>query len=426
LSALSSSKGVKMQAVAGLSPGELSRVRGHLVEFASEMFDSVPRKDQRRWGEVYLRGLMADGKRKSIEPMAARLQDGDEQCLQQFVNQSPWDPVPVRRALAQRMSGELASEAWVIDDTGFPKFGKMSVGVARQYSGALGKVGNCQIGVSVNACSDETSCPLDWRLFIPEEWDENSESNQERREKAKLPEDVHHVQKWRLALQMIDELCSWGLQPPVVLGDGAYGDITELRCGLQEREIQYVLDVKGATSAYGEGVQPERPEGKGSGRPPKPRYREDPSSLKELALAAGEQAAVILTWREGTRGKMTSRFLALRVRPANIKLRNNANRNGEELPVCWLLCEWPSKASEPRKYWLSNLPTDTPLRGLVRLAKLRWRIEHDYRELKDALGLDHFEGRTYRGWNHHVTLVSIAHAFLTLERTCRPQARAAA
>ncbi len=135
-----------MRAVAGLSSRELSHVSGRLVEFASEMFDSMSRKDQRGWGEVYLRGLMLDGKRKSIEPMAARLQDGDEQCLQQFVNQSPWDPVPVRRALARRMSRELEPEAWVIDDTGFPKFGKMSVGVARQYSGALGKVGNCQIG----------------------------------------------------------------------------------------------------------------------------------------------------------------------------------------------------------------------------------------------------------------------------------------
>jgi SRSO17 transposase len=415
-----------MQSVAGLSAGELARVRGGLVGFAAEMFESLARKDQRRWGECYLRGLMLDGKRKSIEPMAARLEDGDEQCLQQFVNQSPWDWVPVRRALAARMSRELTSEAWVVDDTGFPKFGKMSVGVARQYSGALGKVGNCQIGVSVNACSDEASCLLDWRLFIPEEWDEDSEFNQERREKAKLPEEVHHVEKWRLALQMIDELCSWGLQPPVILGDGAYGDITEFRSGLQERQIEYVLDVKGATSAYSEEVQPERPEYKGAGRPPKPRYREDPSSLKALALAAGKQAVQTVTWREGTRGKMTSRFLALRVRPANIQLRNNANRNGKELSVCWLLCEWPSDKDEPTKYWLSNLPVDTPLKDLVRLGKLRWRIEQDYRELKDALGLDHFEGRTYRGFNHHVTLVSVAHAFLALERRRRPQARAAA
>jgi SRSO17 transposase len=415
-----------MRAVAGLSKRELARVRGRLVEFAEEMFASMARKDQRRWGEVYLRGLMLDGKRKSIEPMAVRLPDGDEQCLQQFVNQSPWDPVPVRRALARRMSRELSPEAWVIDDTGFPKFGKMSVGVARQYSGALGKVGNCQIGVSINACSDEASCPLDWRLFIPKEWDEQSEFNRQRRAKAHLPEDVHHVEKWRLALAMIDELRSWGLEPPVVLADGAYGDITAFRSGLEKRGIDYVLDVKGATSAYSEDVERERPEYRGRGRPPVARYRQDPSSLRELALQAGKKSAVTVTWREGTRGKMSSRFLALRVRPANIELRHAAHKADEDLPVRWLICEWPSKAPEPVKYWLSNLPVDAPLKTLVRLAKLRWRIEHDYRELKDALGLDHFEGRTYRGWNHHVTLVSVGHAFLTLERRRRPPARAAA
>ena len=415
-----------MQAVAGLSERELARVCGRLVEFAGEMFSPMARKDQRRWGEVYLRGLMLDGKRKSIEPMAARLADGDEQCLQQFVNQSPWDEVAVRRALARRMSRELSAKAWVVDDTGFPKFGKMSVGVARQYSGALGKVGNCQIGVSVNACSDAASCPLDWRLFVPKEWDEESDFNQDRRAKAKLPAEVHHVEKWRLALGMIDELIGWGLTPPVVLGDGAYGDITEFRCGLEERELGYVLDVKAATSAYRQDVARERPDWKGNGRPPTARYRQDPSSLKDLALAVGGKAAQTITWREGTRGKMSSRFIALRVRPANEGLRRAAHKADEDLPVCWLICEWPSKASEPTKYWLSNLPAETPLKDLVGLGKLRWRIEHDYRELKDALGLDHFEGRTYRGFNHHVTLVSVAHAFLTLERQRRPPARAAA
>jgi SRSO17 transposase len=427
LATLPSSREVKMHAVAGLSERELARVRGRLVEFCGEIFESMRRKDQRGWGEVYVRGLMLDGKRKSIEPMAAPLPDGDEQCLQQFVNQSPWDEAAVRRALARRMGGELSAEAWVIDDTGFPKFGKMSAGVARQYSGALGKVGNCQIGVSINAASAEASCPLDWRLFIPKEWDDPGEFNQDRRAKARLPEDVHHVEKWRLALEMIDELIGWGIKPPVVLGDGAYGDITELRTGLEDREIEYVLDLKGVTSAYSEDVKPTQPpKPEGRGRPPGARYREDPSSLKDLALAAGKKAAVTVTWREGTRGKMTSRFLALRVRPANIGLRQTARKNGEELPVAWLICEWPSKASEPTKYWLSNLPADTELKQLVHLAKIRWRIEQDYRELKDALGLDHFEGRTYRGWNHHVTLVTVAHAFLTMERRRRPPTRAAA
>jgi SRSO17 transposase len=416
-----------MQAVAGLSERELARVRGRLVEFCGEMFASMKRKDQRGWGEVYVRGLMLDGKRKSIEPMAARLADGDEQCLQQFVNQSPWDPVAVRRALAWRMSREVSWAAWVIDDTGFPKFGKDSVGVARQYSGCLGKIGNCQIGVSINAATDSASCPLDWRLFVPKEWDEQTESNQKRRTNTKLPEDVHHTEKWRLALAMIDELRSWGLTPPVVLGDGAYGDVTELRSELEEREIEYVLDVKGATSAYHEDVKPTQPpKPEGRGRPPGVRYREDPSSLKQLALAAGPDAAVTVTWREGTRGSISSRFIALRVRPANIELRRAAHNAGEELPIRWLVCEWPCKEPQPTKYWLSNLPADTPLEQLVRLAKMRFRIEQDYRELKDALGLDHFEGRSYPGWNHHVTLVSVAHAFLTLERRRYPQARAAA
>lgn len=416
-----------MWAVAGLSERELARVRGRLVEFSGEMFASMERKDQRRWGEVYVRGLMLDGKRKSIEPMAARLADGDEQCLQQFVNQSPWDPVSVRRALARRMSRELSAQAWVIDDTGFPKFGKLSVGVARQYSGCLGKVGNCQIGVSINAATQNASCPLDWRLFIPDEWDADSEFNQQRRAKTKLPEDAHHVEKWRLALEMLDELRSWGLQPPVILGDGAYGDVTELRSGLEERELEYVLDVKGTTSAYREDVKPTQPATRaGRGRPPALRYREDPSSLSQLALAAGKTAAVTVSWREGTRGKLHSQFLALRVRPANIDLRRAAHKAGEELALRWLICEWPSEESEPTKYWLSNLPAATALTHLVYLAKLRFRIEQDYRELKDALGLDHFEGRTYTGWNHHVTLVSVAHAFLTLERRRHPQTRAAA
>jgi SRSO17 transposase len=426
LSVLLSIGEVKMGAVAGLSPGELVRVRGRLEGFAGEMFESMRRKDQRRWGGVYLRGLMLDGKRKSIEPMASRLEDGDEQCLQQFVNQSPWDSQLVRKALAVRMSGEIEPGAWIIDDTGFPKFGKFSVGVARQYSGALGKIGNCQIGVSINAASEEASCPVDWRLFIPQEWDEESEFNQDRRLKAKLPQDIHHTEKWRQVLGMIDELISWGIKPPVVLGDGAYGGITELRSGLEEREIEYVLDVKGNTSAYREDVEPEHPAYEGRGRPPDGRYREDPSSLRELALAAPKKTVVTVAWREGTRGKMSSRFLALRVRPANIQLRRKAHKDAEELPVRWLVCEWPPGEPEPVKYWLSNLPASTPLKTLLKLAKLRWRIEQDYRELKDALGLDHFEGRTYRGWNHHVTLVSIAHAFLTLERKRRPPARAPA
>jgi len=393
-----------------VKPVELARVRGRLVAFAEEMLAPLQRSDQRRWGEVYLRGLMLDGRRKSIEPMAARLPDGDEQCLQQFVNQSPWEWQPVRRRLARKLSAAIVAEAWIVDDTSFPKFGRASVAVGRQYCGALGKVANCQVGVSINAATDEASCPLDWRLFLPEEWDDD----RERRTKTRLPDEIRYQPKWRLALEMLDDLRKDGLEPAVILADGGYGEISEFRLALDQRELDYVVQVKGATSAYAEDVRPETPAYSGTGRPPKPRYRARRSSLKTLALAAGRDALRTVSWREGSRGKLSSRFLALRVRPANVQLRRAAG--ADELPLRWLLCEWPDGANEPVKYWLSNLRAETPLKRLVGLAKLRWRIEHDYRELKDALGLDHFEGRSYPGWHHHVTLVSLAHGFLTLER----------
>jgi SRSO17 transposase len=408
-----------MGQVAGLSDGQLGRVRARLEEFAGEMFEPLVRRDQRRWGGVYLRGLMLDGKRKSIEPMAARLEDGDEQCLQQFVNQSPWSAEAVRECLARRMTAEIAPEAWVVDDTGFPKFGRMSVGVARQYCGALGKVGNCQIGVSISAVTPQASCPIDWRLYLPAEWDDDP-----RRAACRVPDEIRHQPKWQLALEMIDELIAWGIEPAPVLGDAAYGDITELRVGLEEREIDYVLDVKSATSALAEDATLEQPAWSGRGRPPAPRYRRPFSTLAELAAGVGSEARVDVSWREGTRGAMTSRFIALRVRPANVKLRN-ADPGGE-LPVRWLLAEWPDGKDAPTDFWLSNLPADTPIERLVCLAKLRWRVEQDYRELKDALGLDHFEGRSWPGWQHHVTLVSVAHGFLTTERLRRPPRRAAA
>ena len=399
-----------MTRVAGLKPRELASVRGRLVAFAEEIFEPLGRRDQRRWGEVYLRGLMLDGKRKSIQPMAERLQDGDEQCLQQFVNQSPWAWEPVRERLARRMEAELEPDAWVVDDTGFPKAGRCSVGVARQYSGTLGKVGNCQIGVSVNAVADHASCPLDWRLFLPEEWDRD----EERRAGAHLPDEERHRPKWRLALEMLDELRGWGLGAPPILADSAYGEITEFRLGLEQRGLDYLVEVKGQTSAYAKDVVPERPSYQGQGRPPTLRYREKPSSLRQLALELGAESLQQVAWREGSRGrKLRSRFFAVRVRPANVRLRRQSEG---ELPVRWLLLEWPEEAEEPTKYWLANLPPETSLTELVQLAKLRWRVEHDYRELKDALGLDHFEGRSFRGFHHHVTLVSVAHAFLTLER----------
>lgn len=399
----------------GVKAADLAGQRAALMEFAEEMYWSLARCDQRAKGEQYVRGLLLEGRRKSIQPMAARLADGDEQGLQQFITDSPWDDVPVRRRLARRMTAEIDPEGWVIDDTGLPKDGRFSPGVGHQYCGALGKTANCQVLVSVNAVTDRASCPLGWRLFLPEAWDHDSE----RRAKAKIPDDARHVAKWQLALGIVDELIAWGLPRQIVQADGGYGDITAFRMGLDERELSYVVQVKGTTSAQPADAAPVTPAYRGAGRPPVARYPDKPGSLRDLALTAGQAGVQTIGWREGDRGPLSSRFVALRVRPAN-----DAQRQDDGvLPQCWLLAEWPDAKADPVKYWLSNLPADTPIATLVAAAKLRWRVEHDYRELKQCVGLDHYEGRTYRGLQHHLTCVTVAHAFLTITRLHRDPGR---
>jgi SRSO17 transposase len=412
--------------VGGLAPAELAAIRGRLEAFAEDIFASLPRTDQHARGQCYLRGLMLEGRRKSIEPMAARLGEVHYQALHHFVAVSPWDWRPVRRRLAEVLTAALEPTAWVADDTGFPKDGDHSVGVQRQYSGTLGKTANCQLGVSVNAVTEQASCPLDWRLFVPESWDDDAPATKQRRAACHLPEQVHHRPKWQLVLDMLDELAGWELDPPVLLADSGYGEVGEFRGGLDARGVPYVVEVRSDTSAYPEHVHPVAAPYTGKGRRPRPRYHDKPSSLKELAMATGEQACVELIWRRGSKGPQRGRFLALRVRPAGVTPRRLARQAGEELPVRWLLVEWPHGKAEPTKYWLASLPEATPLVELVRLARSRWRIEQDYRELKGALGLDHFEGRGWMGWHHHLTLVSVAHGFLTLERLRRPKPAASA
>ena len=355
----------------GITPAELAAVRERLEAFADDVFGSLPRKDQRARGACYLRGLMLDGRRKSVEPMAQRLGEVHYQALHHFVAVSPWDWRPVRRRLAERLVAALGPTAWAADDTGFPKDGTHSVGVQRQYSGTLGKTANCQLGVSVNAVTEQASCPLDWRLFVPESWD----GDLERRAACHLPARVRHRPKWQLVLDMLDELGAWGLVPPVLVADAGYGEVGEFRQGLDDRQIPYVVQVKADTSAYPEQVRPATAPYAGRGRRPRPRYRDKPSSLKQLALAAGRSAGVDLIWRRGSKGLQRSRFLALRVRPAGITPRRQAAARadadgvGWELPTRWLLVEWPTSAAEPVKYWLSNLPETTPMVELVRLGQ---------------------------------------------------------
>jgi SRSO17 transposase len=346
----------------------------------------------------------------------------DEQGLQQFVSSSTWAVEPVRERLAHRAVAVIAPDAWVVDDTGFPKDGTASPGVARQYSGTLGKVGNCQIGVSISAVTDVASCPLDWRLFLPDGWDDDCAATPEaaaaiaaRRARAGIPAPARHHPKWRLALEMLDELAGWGLTPPVVAADAGYGNNADFRAGITARGSSYVVAVDGDLTAHAEDAVPQLRPYSGRGRRPRPRYRTRAVGLRAHALAAGRNATVQLTWRAGSRGPLASFFLALRVRPAG---RNPTARLAADgsLPLAWLLAEWPPEEPEPTDYWLSDLPEDTPLPQLVRLAKIRWRIEHDYRECKTALGLDHFEGRTWAGWHRHVTLVTAAQLFITLLR----------
>lgn len=408
----------------GVRAADLEAQRAALIEFAAEMYRPLVRCDQRAKGELYVRGLLLEGRRKSIQPMAARLPDGDEEGLQQFITDSPWEDEPVRRRLARRMTAEIEPEGWIVDDTGLPKDGRFSPGVAHQYCGALGKTANCQVLVSVNAASDRASCPLGWRLFLPKSWDED----EQRRRRARIPEEMRHLPKWQLALEIIDQLLEWSLERRVVQADGGYGDTTAFRVGLEERELEYVVQVKGVTSAQPAGAVPVRPGYQGRGRPPRSRYPEKPVSLRDLVLTAGREQALGVGWREGDRGPLQGQFIALRVRPANDA---QCDDDGV-LPERWLLAEWPAEKDEPVKYWLSNLPAETQITTLVGLAKLRWRVEHDYRELKQCLGLDHYEGRTFCGLHHHLTCVTVAHAFLTCCRlargdpdTARPQLAAA-
>jgi len=412
-------------------------VQGLLDAFVLDVFGSLPRKDQRAKGGLYLQGLMLEGRRKSMQPMGERL-GVDYQQLQQFVSSSPWPVEPVRRALVRRAARAIAPEAWVIDDTGFKKDGPASPGVARQYSGTLGKVGNVQIGVTVHAASDTASCPLNWRLFLPESWDDTcAETNeqaaliQERRRRAGIPDTVRHRPKWEQSLEMIDELAAWGYPPPVIVADAGYGEVSPFRTALTGRGIPYVVAVKAATSVYSADTPFGIAEYSGRGRPPVPGYLADPVQLRDLVTGLDADAFRELPWRNGTRRSsqnpaavMSSRFAATRVRPAN----RTIPRNGDgTLPACWLIAEWPDGAKEPTDYWLSSLPVTTPIPELVRLAKIRWRIEHDYRELKHGLGLDHFEGRTWAGWHHHTTLVTAAHLFITeLRLTADPKAHGAA
>ena len=393
---------------------KIERLQAKLEAFLADVVAPMGRKERRDHAEEYLRGLLMDGERKSIEPMADRLPDGNVQALQQFVNQSPWSSQPVRASLARKVEQEFVPEAyWMIDDVSFPKQGKHSVGVSRQYCGALGKTANCQVAVTLDLGTEEASTPLDWALYLPEKWAKDPV----RRREAGVPEEITFKTKPELALELIDEVIAWGLQKRLVLTDSGYGDVYEFRQGLRIRELDYVVQVSGDLTAWTKDPHPSEPPMKRGGKIPRKRYYADdfppPQSLCQIAKDLPSKNWRKVTWREGTKGPLSSRFARAMVWVAN---GLGQGKTMEECPE-ELLIEWPEGDAEPWKYWLSILPPQqTSFRGLVRKAKGRFCIEQDYEEMKGEVGLDHFEGRSWQGWHHHVTLVTLAYAFLTLEK----------
>jgi SRSO17 transposase len=385
-----------------------------LRDFLASLVTRMGRAERQHWAWLYIRGLLLDGERKSIEPMAARLPGADVQALRQFVNQSPWAWEPVQEALAHSVVDALLPEAvYLLDATSFPKQGTHSVGVARQYCGALGKTANCQVAVTVHLGTDTTSVPLTWALFLPEAWT----TDPTRRAEVGIPPDATHQTKPDLAVACLDRVRTWGLQPRPVLADSEFGNSWDFREALHTRTYSYCVQVEPTTGAWPDRPTPRAPRpSTGRGRPRTRPRAEDlppPQSLQVLVQALPATAWRTVTWRAGSKGPMTSRFARCPVWCAHAWRRGGPLAPREE--TC--LVEWPPDEPRPTKYWLADLRGEPPgLRRLVRLAKGRWRIEQDYRELKDELGLDHFEGRSYVGWHHHVTLVSLAYAFLVLER----------
>jgi SRSO17 transposase len=387
----------------------LSGVLGHADRVA-------PLKD-------YCTGLLMPGERKSVEPMASIVAPARtaaaHQSLLHFVGQSAWSDEAmlekVRKLAAPAFDSSGGVEAWIVDDTGFQKKGAHSVGVARQYCGRLGKTDNCQIAVTLSLANHHVSLPIAYRLYLPEIWAEDAE----RRAEAHVPETVEFRTKPQIALSQIEAATRAGVAKGVVLADAGYGSDGAFRAGVTKLGLSYAVGVQSTLSVWPPGEQPLPPE-PWSGRGRKPTHvrraaDHRPVSAKELAIGLPAEAWKNVEWREGSNQTLSSRFAALRIRPASRDWRR-----AEPHPLEWLIFEWPESEPEPTKYWLSTLPEDSALEALVDTVKMRWRIERDYEELKSELGLAHFEGRGWRGFHHHASLCIAAYGFLILERSAFP------
>ena len=397
---------------ADLAPEVLARLHAYAWAFRPYF----PRIDQCLYGRTYLHGLLLDGERKSIEPLSRRVPGGNEQNLQQFINQSPWDPAPVLAAYRARMAAAFAhpDAVLVVDDPSVPKQGRHSVGVARQYCGALGKRANCQVAVSLHYATAEADYPLGLRLYLPETWT----AEPGRLDRAHVPPAARGFQpKWQIALALLDEIRAEGLPHAVVVADAGYGVATEFRAGLEDRGEHYLVGLSGEEVVL---TAPPRWVAHRSvsarGRPATRAYLapgQVPVRLRELAPRL-ERTRVC--WRTGTKGQREAEFAWVRVWPTH---RWQNGIAADAIPDAaatarWLLVEWRKDGTI--KYALSNLPADTPLDRAVAWWKERWQVERGYEQLKDELGLDHFEGRSWLGFHHHATMTFLAYGFLALER----------
>jgi SRSO17 transposase len=409
-----------------MTPTALKRLDRELTQFLDEMIIGMGRPERRSAMAHYITGLLLDGERKSVQPMATRLSanmaeaDAMRQRLQDCVGVSPWSDEEMLRRLASKLEREMPGiEAFVVDDTGFAKKGEYSVGVTRQYSGTLGRTDNCQVAVSLHLASTKGSGCIAMRLYLPDkEW----ASDRKRRAAAGVPQEVQFQTKWQIALDQLDVALAAGVRRHPLLADAGYGEATEFRGGLEERGLHYVVGVSGVPTIWRPGIAPGVPDATKTGRPPsRPKAEESPICLSDFARELGAKQFRAVSWREGSKGRMNGRFYAARIYSAERRTK----KTRPELKPIWLIIEETGEAKRPFKFYFSNLPEGTSLKRLVALIKLRWRVERDYQELKGEIGLDHFEGRNWRGFHHHATLCAVAHGFLALRRALFPPEQSA-
>jgi SRSO17 transposase len=414
--------------MAGREAGRPRAGEDRFAAYLEAIVAALGHASRRDPARAYCTGLLLPGERKSVEPMAARIAparvQAAHQSLHHVVATAEWDDAAVLAAVRERVLPAIEAHGpvryWMVDDTAFPKQGRHSVGVARQYCGQLGKQDNCQVAVSLSVANDDASLPIAWRLYLPEAWAEDPA----RRTKAGVPEEIGFATKTAIALGQLRRAREEGVPVGTVLGDAGYGDECDFRAGVAALDLRYVLGIRPGTSVWpppGQAPLPPAPWSR-RGRPPT-RLRRSPEhqpvSVKDLAASLSPRAWRSVTWREGSQAELTSRLAALRIRPAH-----RDTLRSEPWPEEWLLIEWPKGAEAPSKYWLSNLPPRTALKDLVHTAKARWLIERDYQELKQEIGLGHYEGRGWRGFHHHASLCIAAYGFLVAERCLfPPQAR---